>query len=1133
MIANVLPVRSFVLLLTILFLLPSTAGIVAFNSDSSVQATTDASGRQLSETEYGPAVENSIETTALFSAGGIETKPGPYWIGSSTNDQSRSSRAWSGEKKVVVILTEFPDKIASTSVSTVNTRATTKLTEYYNEISYDTFTPSGTVVNSSWLMMPHNITYYTENNKAKFGEYIVDAVKAAEPLLDFDQYRTTGSYVDLLILVHSGSDEASTGNALDIWSHMSGVSQFKVDNSWIRQYCTVSEFSPLGTFVHEFGHLLGLPDLYDKDYSSNGIGVWGLMGSGSHLNFGNKPGHMSAWSKMKLGWLTPTVVSSNLIAQGIPDVERNAVAYKVPIPVHDTSSKEYFLIENRLKTGYDQYLPSSGLLIWHVDDDKYTSWVPNNDENHKLLDVEESSSVQHLDDRDNGNNGDSSDTWSSNQAGFTPDSDPNSKSYSGSDSKFYLQEISSAGSIMTADFIVRHIYFDIEGQQNRYGYPGSVMKVKFNVTSDRNGGDTIDFTLFGTVNENWAELKTTGIALTNEFDKKSVEIDVTIPNPQFPSNYCELYLRAHSTDDTEFDSEKFRVTVGQHYSFSHEILTDIALDPGESTIGSFKLFNNGNVKTGYSITITKSNDWEIVFWDSGDSGPEINAYSNRTIDIFMEVPRDAVASEQADVTITVKSLGNTAEKSFDFKVLVNKIYDLDLKTSLIKNDLDVKSGEKVQVEFTLTNEGNTLDHVNVEVVQVVHNYQSSSPWTYTINPSEKLDVTANSVLIFSFDLTVPETALAGEKQGFQVIVRSEDGVTNKTSDFTLSVEQNFGMNAVLDTYTKNIKPGKSAVFKFKITNNGNGNDTFNVSISSLLPPGWIINYPSNADSPVLPGKTQTYTLGVLSDSLSPATDYKFVIKVKSLGDESILETFNPEVEVDRVHEVEITVITEGTLVGGPGVSLNYSLSFENLGNDDELVALSGGSVPHGFVEFKKSLHGNAITSIQLQPGEEKVIIAIITLSPDIKEDGRGAVQVKGILEDQSNTNDVLLYYEADVEEKVDPGPGGGGGVEGSSLSGTVVAGIASAVIALIIIIIIFWFFVMKKGRGGKRKKKGKKGRGGPGGGRVMPQQNAQFYNGQFMPPNQQMMPQQAPQIYEGEVIQDEQNMNQMYNQYQQ
>ena len=138
-------------------------------------------------------------------------------------------------------------------------------------------------------------------------------------------------------------------------------------------YGTGTSISTIGVFAHEFGHALGLPDLYDTDYTSEGVGNWSLMAGGSWNysggNGGNRPAHLDPWCKWKLGWIQPSAISCST-SVSLPAVETSSSGFfgllngSTPY----TASGEYFLVENRQQTGFDVGLPGPGLLIWHVDE---------------------------------------------------------------------------------------------------------------------------------------------------------------------------------------------------------------------------------------------------------------------------------------------------------------------------------------------------------------------------------------------------------------------------------------------------------------------------------------------------------------------------------------------------------------------------------------------------------------------------------------------------------------------------------------------------------------------------------------------------------------------------------------------
>ena len=122
--------------------------------------------------------------------------------------------------------------------------------------------------------------------------------------------------------------------------------------------------SNISTFCHEFGHMLGLPDLYARPENpgSEGLGMWCLM-SVQHPD--GEPEHMSAWCKQQLGWLTPTVIDPRVKQKLMLSPVENSTRECFKVLIREDGS-EYFLLENRRKIGFDRALPAEGLLIWHV-----------------------------------------------------------------------------------------------------------------------------------------------------------------------------------------------------------------------------------------------------------------------------------------------------------------------------------------------------------------------------------------------------------------------------------------------------------------------------------------------------------------------------------------------------------------------------------------------------------------------------------------------------------------------------------------------------------------------------------------------------------------------------------------------
>ena len=175
----------------------------------------------------------------------------------------------------------------------------------------------------------------------------------------------------------------------------------------------------VGLMAHEYGHVIGLPELYDRtniresstDYENHsaGIGYYGVMGKGNNGYATKKagvvdgPAPLSEWSRIELGWIKDSSTSTDDrldtvtgdLDLSIHDINSdNGKVYKIPVL---SKTSEYFLLSNRQNTYdetessvgsyYDEYAPTSGLLIYHVDD-TVTGNDRNINEEHKGVDVE-------------------------------------------------------------------------------------------------------------------------------------------------------------------------------------------------------------------------------------------------------------------------------------------------------------------------------------------------------------------------------------------------------------------------------------------------------------------------------------------------------------------------------------------------------------------------------------------------------------------------------------------------------------------------------------------------------------------------------------------------------------------------
>jgi len=366
---------------------------------------------------------------------------------------------------------------------------TNSMKDYYEEVSYGAFSVTpGTAGVTGWYTAAHTHDYYGQNNLSGYdahaAELVYETVAAADAAIDFSEYDSDGDcYVDAVVIVHQGSGEEAWGPATDIWSHQwdlnsaswygdgTGVytthdtaacGNIKINDYVIQPETLYGDIQTVGVFTHEYGHVLGLPDLYDIDYSSSGIGNWGLMAGGAwgavHRP-GDSPVHMSAWSKYMLGWVDPVQVSTKLTDETIGPAAAYADVYQF-FPDNQTNSKEYYLIENRQRIGFDAGLPGTGLAIWHIDenmasyynyDNKYECTDPGNcaDSHYRVALVQADG---YWDLEIGYNRGDSGDLYpgSSGNTDFSSTTDPDNLLYDGSPSHVAISDITVSGTTVTA-----------------------------------------------------------------------------------------------------------------------------------------------------------------------------------------------------------------------------------------------------------------------------------------------------------------------------------------------------------------------------------------------------------------------------------------------------------------------------------------------------------------------------------------------------------------------------------------------------------------------------------------------------------------------------------------------------------
>ncbi len=232
------------------------------------------------------------------------------------------------------------------------------------------------------VTLPKNRAYYgsaRETGSENVSDMIIEAVhlaKLEQPDLDFSRYdKNNDGEVDFIYVVYAGHGEAQGGPEETVWpqaSTLQYISWDMYDGLYLGRYACSCELhgsegamiDGIGTFCHEFGHILGLPDMYDTSYSGYyGMGYWDIMDVGSYNNNSKTPAGYSAFEKFSLGWIEPTCLGTepqNCILQPNESV----------FLISDHDNNEYFLFENRQSNRWDSALPGHGMLVSRIKYDR-------------------------------------------------------------------------------------------------------------------------------------------------------------------------------------------------------------------------------------------------------------------------------------------------------------------------------------------------------------------------------------------------------------------------------------------------------------------------------------------------------------------------------------------------------------------------------------------------------------------------------------------------------------------------------------------------------------------------------------------------------------------------------------------
>ncbi len=276
--------------------------------------------------------------------------------------------------------------------------------EYFRESSMGQFRPQFDVYGP--ITLSNKMSYYGGNDSDGNDKYpwkmVTEACQQLDATVDFSEYDRDGDgYIDNVFIFYAGRGEASGGSANTVWPHSWNITaadsrSYVFDGVRLDRYACSNEWEGsrpdgVGTFIHEFSHVMGLPDLYATDYSTAFTpGEWSVLDYGPYNNDGCTPPIYSIYERYALGWIEPTVID------GPATIRLDNVMENKGCIIPTKRANEFFLLENRQQTGWDTFIPGHGMLVWHVDYNSYI-WAQNtvnNNASHQYVDLEEADNIR-------------------------------------------------------------------------------------------------------------------------------------------------------------------------------------------------------------------------------------------------------------------------------------------------------------------------------------------------------------------------------------------------------------------------------------------------------------------------------------------------------------------------------------------------------------------------------------------------------------------------------------------------------------------------------------------------------------------------------------------------------------------
>ena len=347
--------------------------------------------------------------------------------------------------------------------------ATGSVQQYFRENSFGKYVPVFDVIGP--VTLPNIQKYYGENDyyddDLRADEMVAEACNLAEDLADFKQYDSDGDgKIDAVIIVYAGQGEVYGVTNYDaVWAYTSNLEEsdeidynVELDGKIVTYFSAVPELQSatkrdgIGTLIHEFAHILGLPNFcVTNGGTQKTLGDWSVMDHGSYNNSSRTPAHMSAYECFYLGWVEPILLNEPMNVRlrdfaSSGDCAIITASGQSNLNGISPDPREFYIVENRQQSGWDKYLPGHGMMLTKIDfvKNKWESDEVNNVERHPCVDLIEADGSAPKYKADNPTNG-----FFGKQGDLFPAGATSKNMFS---NKMYFENVNEQGGVITFDF---------------------------------------------------------------------------------------------------------------------------------------------------------------------------------------------------------------------------------------------------------------------------------------------------------------------------------------------------------------------------------------------------------------------------------------------------------------------------------------------------------------------------------------------------------------------------------------------------------------------------------------------------------------------------------------------------------